>query len=338
MNEMTKFLRFFLLGLCITSTAFCITDYSRITMEVLVSIVDENGNPLPKSEVNIYFQHTYPQERALRKSGNLITKVYDGENKITAKYSGRNSLGVRVEKEGYWRSQLSYRFAEKDRIDVKDGSPNGHYRKEFTVVMRKKENPRPLYVNRVGVWVPGFNQPFGFDLEKADWVAPHGKGVHSDFIFTFKRELKTFHVFRGDMALSFSNPSDGVVKVVDPEVPYSRLLLGKYAPLGGYTDGLDQVLGLEENEGVYKKLTKPTVKELDRIKGYWFRVRSGKLIDGVPQDARYGKVLGHFSFEVRNDNPTVSFTYFFSPDTSRSLEWNGENLLPEANLQGVDKY
>ena len=28
-----------------------------------------------------------------------------------------------------------------------------------------------------------FGKPIGFDLEKADWVAPYGKGECADFIF-----------------------------------------------------------------------------------------------------------------------------------------------------------
>lgn len=39
-------------------------------------------------------------------------------------------------------------------------------------------------VGRKRFKIPVFDQPIGFDLERADFTAPYGTGIHTDFIVT----------------------------------------------------------------------------------------------------------------------------------------------------------
>jgi len=322
-----------LLGSCESAS-----DFSAIHMDVEVRIIDENGSDLTGVKIDAAFRHT-PLQR--KRTGNYVkkfTKTNSDETSVGFSYFASSTVSVSAEKEGYWRSGIRHWFTNQDRIDKDDGSPNGHYKKKFEIILQKKDNPRPLFVQGVNAKIPGFGQPLGFDLEKSDWVPPYGKGVYSDFIFTIEREIGEHPIFRGDMLLEFSNQGDGYIKVQKPDVPYSALHLGQSAPLDGYKARLKQILGVGLIDGGTKSISSPTFQELKEIQGYWFRVRSRETKNGVPKEARYGKILGNFDFDVRGEKPSVNFTYYFTPDSYPGLEWNGENLLRGANLQSVKKF
>jgi len=310
-------------------------------LELAVEIVDETGEAVPGSMVTASFRHTDKQ----RKKAGITKKfqeVYDGNTPVHFRYTSERNVALWVEKEGYWLSGVRYKFPEVDRMDKRDGSPNGHYRKEFKIILRKKENPRPLYLYKVDwVKIPGYDQPYGYDLEKADWVAPHGEGVHADFVFTARGERKSKDEFRMDFDLSFMNPNDGLIEVEKSETSMSQLLLGRIAPTAGYTPQHTDSFGVESKERDLVSIRPDRQKKRDQIEGYWFRVRSDPPA-GPAEDmeGRYGKIVGPIRFSGRPEkNPSVSFTYFLSPDRSRSLEFNGENLMKKrgGNLTSLMK-
>jgi hypothetical protein len=319
-------------------SAFAIKDLSTITIDVSVKVVDEENNSLPDSDVTIYFTHTKLQEKKLGTSTKIIKQVYSGEAPIQAQYVAFDVVGVKAEKEGYWPSGIGYDFRQIDRVDD-GGGPNGEYQKEFTIILRKKENPRPLYVNRVE-WkrMPGTNRPYGFDLEKGDWVVPHGIGTHADFVITVQREIGEHPVFWAKLDFGFTHVEDGLIQIARSNAPYSMLLLGPTAPVKGFESGFSREMGIKPINGKFIPYADPPYNEVIDVEGYWFRVRSVE-VDGR-QEGRYGKLLGPIEYKTGTQSkpPAVKFTYFLSPDTNRSLEFNGESLVPKANLQGVDKH
>src|SRR5437899_7397905 len=91
-----------------------------------------------------------------------------------------------------------------------------------------------MYARSLQIELPVSDQPIGFDLVKGDWVAPHGKGKVSDFRFSLRRRFATRRDYESVMAVSFSNPGDGL-RVVEAEPEYgSELKLPREAPDDGY--------------------------------------------------------------------------------------------------------
>ena len=326
-------LQSFALVLLTSQTSMAVNDF--LDFSVYVSVVDEKGNALSDAEVSL---DAYLPTRE-RKGGRRFREYLQQSNTDAPLLFEGKCLGrviIRVNNEGYYTSWQERRLT----VDYAAGryEPWGEV---LTIVLKEQTNPRPLYVHRVD-WldVPNFDEPIGFDLEKADWVAPHGAGVHSDFIFTLSRSLGTGEVFNGKMQLAFSEPMDGVFLVDSQQDVNSTLLLGRKAPLEGYQPAYERSVGVAEIDGVLKLIDDPTRETLDGYEGFWFRVRSEvDETTGELKQARYGKIDGFFDFAVRREQKPgrLRFVYYFSPDESRSLEFNGESLVENADLQGVKK-
>jgi len=333
---------FIWLGCFAALTAHCsmnMSDPWLVKMDVTVRVVDEEGEPVPGSQVTASFRHTDKQYEQSGEWLKKFTELYEGDEAVSFSYTGDQNVAVWVEKEGYWTSGFRHKFPPgEDRIDGGDGL-HGHYKKDFEIVLRKKKNPRPLYVHRVEwIQMPGYDHPYGFDLEKCDWVTPHGKGVHSDFIFFVTHKPAKHPEFWGKMKISFDHENDGLIEVTEASLKYSRLHLDQNAPEGTYIPMYERTKGMEKENSKYKDLYIPSEAYLKSVDGYWFRTRTIEASDGEII-SRYGKIVGYFGFEFRDEQkPLINFTYYFSPDNSRSLEWNGESLVPKANLQGVDTY
>jgi hypothetical protein len=307
-------------------------------MEASIEVVNETGIPIEDVDIEVYFRHTYQQEKQLDRSTKVFEGTYNGEDAYRVSYSASNHIGIRAEKEGFWISEFGYTFTKDDQAPSLE---HEGYSRKFKITLRKKHNPRPLYVNKV-FWkeVPGFDRPYGFDLEKGDWVGPHGSGHHSDFLITFRGERSGQEEFMMEMEITFSNNDDGWIEKRKSTISHSRLLLGPVAPIKGYVAFFSDRSGVEEVNGELVGIDRRSQRDWEDIEGYWFRVRSepDKEVEGDIK-SRYGKILGRVNWSGRPENlPKVQFTYFFAPDHSRSLEWNGESLVPQANLQGIRKH
>ena len=300
-----------------------------------VSVFDEEGVPCRAAEVNVSV--LLPDPTARKAKYHRVKKAYDGVEPITIESASVGRIIVRAEKPGTYPYRELYVFPS---VDEKRNRylPWG---KSFRIVLKKKVNPRPLYVCRVD-WlaVPKLDAPIGFDLEKADWVAPYGEGKRGDFVFTLNRTLGEGELYEGTMELSFSNPRDGILPVAADD-DHGLLLLGREASLDGYLSSSKRQVGVYNVEpNRLRRVDVPSEAELNSYAGHWFRVRSE--IDeatGELKQARYGKIEGFIHFEVRGrDEPArVQFIYYLAPDESRSLEFNGESLVDHADVRGVMK-
>jgi hypothetical protein len=327
-------------ALCVFETGYAFPrDLWLTTLDVSVVVQDEQGNALADSHVTVYFRHTDKQEERTGESTVIFERDYNGEEPVSFQYEGLREVGFTVKKEGFWTSELGYDFTVEDRVDERDGSPNGHYRKAFTIVLRKKVNPRPLYVQRVKwLTVPGYDQSYGFDLEKGDWVAPNGEGVYSDFIFKVSGTGLPFPEYKGELKLTFSNEKDGLIEIRDDGIKQSKLFLGTKAPDEGYVDQVIWQIGLVSIGGKHVSITKPPYEVLENLDGYWFRVRSENKRPNQIR-SRYGKILGPIQFEVRDGpKPLINFTYYLAPDYEPYVEWDGKSLVHGADIQGLERY
>ena len=187
------------------------------------------------------------------------------------------------------------------------------------VRMRKKKNPVAMATQKIDrQMIPVWEQSVGFDLEKGDWVAPYGKGVTSDFIFTVK---KAPGISGALCEITFSNAMDGIQEYVPTKAMDSEYIFPYLAPLNNYASSLYREKVYTDKNGLnFRSNAKPDT-EINHI----FRVRTVVNEQGNIVKACYGRIQGELRISSKG---RLYFKYWFNPvPNERSLEWNGENLL-----------
>lgn len=189
------------------------------------------------------------------------------------------------------------------------------------VKMRKIKNPVPMMTKQVRKKsIPVMGTPVGFDLEKADWVAPHGNGMISDFVFLAELVTQPKEGIR--YRLTFSQELDGIQEYLPSSTCYSSYFFPYVAPTNGYIRSLDKYRLLK-----YPEIAGTPANNLKENKdmNYIFRVRTREDKDGNVISVNYGCILGEIRSSMQGD---LYFEYWFNPiPNERSLEYNGENLL-----------
>ena len=198
----------------------------------------------------------------------------------------------------------------------------------YTAILRPVGKPVALYARRVDMQIPAFDQPCGFDLETGDWVAPYGKGMTKDLIFTVHQEWHGTSDYDVQGELTFKNPLDGLLEVSKPEIAKNSVFRWeRQAPENGY-ESKQQLRNAWFPEGSGKKPIR-SFKSQDVWDGYFFRVRTVEQ-DGKIVSAHYGKIRGGIAIYPHDPKSKIVFTYYFNPTSfDRNLEWD-----PKQNLFG----
>jgi hypothetical protein len=198
---------------------------------------------------------------------------------------------------------------------------------------------------------PVYDQWVGFDLEVADWVAPHGKGKTADFLLRFKNEFKGLE--------------ETYSRTMDERIASHKRLLGftkeewtidKFKIHAGKWDGLVEMSFPGEGEGIieaksfigyspmklphrapddgYSSAWKREVNNYDGIilpedTGFFLRTRVKKGQHGRIISANYAKFIGRMN--VMANTGRIEFFYYFNPTPNdRNLEFDPKkNLFPE---------
>jgi hypothetical protein len=200
-------------------------------------------------------------------------------------------LGVTAQKSGYYSTHIGHQFY----FDEKNRHPS------FTLLLKNIGKPIAMYAKQIdSIKFPEFNKAIGYDLTVGDWVAPYGKGVNTDFLFTENHaDAKSGYTF----TVSFPNPEDGIQGFTrDWSLGVSGLLSSHEAPIDGYQPKYEQT-----------QMPNP-----NRI--YYFRVRTKVDDRGNIVSAHYGKIYGDF----------MQFRYYLNPTLNdRNIEFD-----PKQNLLG----
>jgi hypothetical protein len=226
-----------------------------------------------------------------------------------------------LSKDGYYESGVS----AGPCYTSKDGQWQP-WNQTYITVMRKIGTRIPLYVRKWGAKIPAaLNEPCGFDLEEADWVAPYGKGKVADFIVTVT-DLKYTDYNNNEMVatITFSNDGDGIQEVHLPkEFANSMFQWPREAPETGYQPKFDMhhLWSMSRHDTVMTD----TVKGVD---GYFFRVRTVKQ-GGQIISTLYGKITSGIGVGSNEDkNGYTGFTYYLNPTSlDRNLEFSGKSLF-----------
>ena len=177
-----------------------------------------------------------------------------------------------------------------------------------------------MYAKQVRTEIPEIDKLIGFDLERGDWVAPHGEGSISDFIFYAKYTQRSARDFDYTLSLTFSNEADGIQVANSQSIhKESRLKSDYHAPADGYLTEWEQV-----------RTRRPEIGEtnnIDRDRKYYFRVRTEVDRDGNIVSANYGKIYGDF----------LQFSYYLNPTPNdRNVEFDPKRNLFE-NLSASEQ-
>ncbi|MFO7534397.1 MAG: hypothetical protein R6X19_01710 [Kiritimatiellia bacterium] len=244
-----------------------------------------------------------------------------------------------VEKDGYYTSRDTYDFylskEHSMKLDAGQWLPRPSVK---TVTLKRILNPIPMYARRVNAPVPALDTPVGYDLEKGDWVSPHGKGVVSDLVVTASGRYVD-NVNRDiQMVLHFPLPGAGIITNIVPihnEMPIgSQLVSDHTAPAEGYRASYE-----------YSQRMRPKLS--DRVNMTprfgqiaYFRVRTELDDKGQVKKAWHGKMYGDlysaFDFDKRI---CLIFTYYLNPDGTRNVEFDlTRNLLTDLkSLEQVNR-
>ncbi len=242
----------------------------------------------------------------------------DGKLTFSGQSNGHITYGGR--KDGYYDSYYDYDFNDFGTFGWKPWNP------ELKVVMRKIENPAPMYARDTNIEIPIVGKDVGFDLIAFDWVVPYGKGKHSDFIFCLERRFADRSNFEAKLTMKFSNKHDGVQQYRQKLENGSQFKLPRFAPEVGYESQL--LLREWRNPGESKLNRNFNFYAVDL--NYLFRVRSRQK-DDDRVEAIYGKILGPLSFDpVFSNTAKIYFKYYLNPDYTRNLEFD-----PKRNLFGT---
>ena len=302
--NLQKYIYISILFVLIGNPAYALTNFAKATIVVL----DESNNPVEGAYTGITFEKNTSQgTKVTTEDGST-----DSIGKFTATGSCNGHIAYGAKKAGYYDSYYTYDFKGKNTFGWEPWNP------ELKVILRKIENPVPMYARHAKIELPVSEKDVGFDLVEYDWVIPYGKGKYSDFIFNLKRDFTAWNEQNTELMIKLSNEYDGIILHEVNRRVGSVFKLDRYAPDINLKNELKLVINA--HNGVWKT----NVKNTDN---YYFRIRSQKK-DGKFYQSMYGKILGHLDFSpVNSKTAIIVFKYYVNPDYTRNLEFD-----PKRNL------
>jgi hypothetical protein len=286
---------------------------ARLTLRAL----DEAARPIKGATVRMSFEQAF----ATWGGGRVVPVigVTSNDGKFTGEGHSLDRKGGQIEKFGYYSS-----WAESIKF-TKIVEGRWHpWNATIDVVLKKVVRPVAMYARfKFEAELPAAEQPVGFDLERCDWVTPHGRGVNNDVVFKLTKRVVSFHDFGAELLLTFSNEGDGIQKMIvdDPKLGLSQLRSAREAPEEAYAASLTLLQGNSEQGGQYGMKNEG--------ENYWYRVRTVLDERRHVVTALYGKIYdGVEWFPVQSRTAKLRFTYYLNPTPNdRGMEFD-----PKRNL------
>lgn len=280
------------------------------TAKLTFKVLDETRNPIKGAMVYVSFMQADDSGIGLKTI--RTNDITNSEGLVTFQGAGMESVGATISKDGYYQSGSGFKFTSSSKATNRWEPWNP----TVEVVLKKKRNPVPMYVNGGIIQVPKFDEPVGYDLENGDWVSPYGEGKVSDFVFTYHAKMRAYRDYECSFELTFDNDKDGIQEFSFDSNEQSSYKWPFEAPESNY----------EKKKSRYevKKPGKNLQTDAKKNVNYIFRVRTKTDNSGKIVEAKYGKLKGEFGFDPKGN---IQFHYYFNPDSTRNLEED-----PEKNL------
>ena len=279
---------------------------SKFTFQV----VDMDGMPIEQASIKASFGKEW---------GGWIDGIADSNGLFTIEHKSAGEMIYNVKKNKYYPTEGKFCFGGEENVVIKDGKwlP---WNPTNTVVLKEIKNAVAMYVRCDDMHVPEIGKPVAYDVERGDWVAPHGSGRIPDIIVLYEYKGIDPWTFSKRLSLSFgTNALDGIQRR-EKDI-FSMFNSAYEAPVDMYE--------------------KTVFWEFERTKtnsiGAWntpadeyyiFRVRTEVDDKGHIVKANYGKIYGPIDYG--NGGNQIHFSCYFNPEVnSRSLEFD-----PQRNLSG----
>jgi len=286
------------------------------------SVTDANGRRVPDATVAAFFSIF---EKTTKKTGNT-----DGSGLFVTEGKTANRLNYSVKKDGYYDTQATHVFSQRNGFDVVKGKwiP---WNPTVKVILKEKRNPIPMYVQRVTIVLPKKDEAFGYDFEKGDWVPPHGKGGQSDLFFMCSFEERGALLdYKSELVITAAQKGEGmIVNNTDTE---SQFLSRHEAQENGYEPQVYFVTDRTPSK-ILQNI------ELEKTEYLTFRSRILRDDNGNIISSNYGKIYGISYGRVDATSGKVSITllYYFNPiPNDRNIEYDpNENLFDKMKHRGM---
>jgi hypothetical protein len=288
-------------------SAYAQTKIQEYDWKVTLKVVDQTGQPVAGAKAGV---------------GNGISKfemsgLTDTNGIFVASHRDAfENLAFYAEKSGYYPFQMTYHKGRNYKPEI--------WNPTQSVILKKIINPIPMYAKRINSEPPVDSKPVGYDLMIGDWVAPYGKGVNTDIIFTREYNHKSLQDYDYKLTVSFPKQGDGIQEIVNPSYYLhsrgSALRSLEEAPQDGYQPQLIRLNISHPGQ--------PLVFDYNEDRCYYFRVRTKIDDNGNIVSTHYGKIYGDF----------MQFSYYFNPTpNSRNVEFDPKqnlmtNLKPDEGV------
>jgi hypothetical protein len=309
-----------------------LSSVTRSDFKATVTVVNEKNAPVPGADIGFSWG---------RIGGSKPDT--DSVHKLADKNGASEFIGATThDKYAYGADKKGY-YSVLGIDGQFTNSVNGRWQPwshSLTVVLKPIKKPMPMFARQLTGDIPVTNAWVGFDLEKGDWVAPHGKGIHADFEFFTEGSVEDFRLnYHGKLTLRLPGDGNGIQVYDYKAADISSVLKMPYeAPTNGYTPSWTW-----QNSRTTGKEPFATSKFVDESypnRGFIFRVRTVLDSQGNIVQANYGKMHGPFIFDPRGETGRgyVSFNYYFNPEAnSRNLEFDPKqnlfkNLKPDERV------
>ena len=272
----------------------------------LLKVVDQDGVPVSDAKVWGAFSANRLKDSV------LVDGVTDMNGEFVVQGNCNEFLRIDVTKEGYYHTEekINFRQSKSDPIVV-DGKWQPYGEKRM-VVLKKICTPSHLIFSESKCSeIPVFDTWVGYDIEKGDWVAPHGKGVLPDMQLRFITVCNEGDILCRTMEVSFTN----------------CLYAGAYMMSRDKNSEFDTVYHADTNAHfqTYFKYefnhskNKIIRNELSQEQYLVFRVRVKVDEKGDVTSAHYGKLMGNWKFFECN-NMCIGRCFFNPTPNDTNLE------------------
>ncbi len=281
-----------------------------------IKVIGEDSNPIAGADIAVGYDLPPPAGRNPEEGPDAgqIKGITDTNGMFYASHTDSSwTFGVNVEKTGYYATRIGHNLYVPGQFDDKTVAASRN--PTLTLVLKKIGQPIAMYGKWVQRWPVKTDATIGYDLMAGDWIAPYGKGVNTDIIFTRKFDKKTKTDYDYKLSVSFPKAGDGIQEFTVPEAEKGSGLRSPHeAPEDGYQSQL-----VREN---FHHPGQAGKSDYDDNRNYFFRVRTVLDSNGNVKSALYGKIYG--------DPEQMNFRYYLNPTpNSRNIECD-----PKQNLLG----
>ena len=282
-------------------------------------IFDETGNVISNATVTIWFTTLKTNNPWDGQEDIGLRGISNSKGVFVASHKTLALCGIKVEKDGYYAGRAEFHMKQHQGNEKWTPWPQ-----IVEIKLRKKVLPISMYAKTFDyVTLPEIGNPVGFDLTAGDWVAPHGKGVVKDLIFTFQREFRGRFDFAWNLSVDFQGDGNGwqAISIAD-ENPQSEFRYPRSAPGNGYSQSKMYLACNRTLNNLWETNSTSATN-------YFFRIRTQYGEKKEIKSALYGKLLGPIVVNVQSTKTAkLNFTYYLNPTPlDRNMEFD-----PEKNL------